>query len=127
MYYASVGPIMATMSLRLDAQTVSAIDRIRARTGKSKSDIVREAIADFVAKVDEQMKSMRPCDLAADLIGSIDSGGMQLSTRTRERFTKMLLEERDARRRAARRRALIALLDRSIVPVASATSSFCLR
>ena len=104
MYYASVGPIMATMSLRLDAQTVSAIDRVRARTGKSKSDIVREAIADFVAKADEQMKSMRPCDLAADLIGSIDSGGMQLSTRTRERFTKMLLEERDARRRAARRR-----------------------
>jgi hypothetical protein len=95
---------MATMSPRLDAQTVSAIDRIRARTGKSKSDIVREAIADFVAKVDEQLKSQRPYDQIADLIGSIDSGGMQLSTRTGERFTKMLLEERDARRGADRRR-----------------------
>ena len=95
---------MATISIRLDAQTASKIDRIIARTGKSKSEIVREAIADYVAQIDKQLKSMRPYDLAADLIGSVDSGGMQLSTRTGERFTKMLLEDRDARRRADRRR-----------------------
>ena len=95
---------MATMSLRLDAQTASAIDRIRARTGKSKSDIVREAIADFVAKADEQVKGARPYDLAADLIGSIDSGGMQLSTDGGRKVAEMLQRERDARQRADRRR-----------------------
>jgi predicted DNA-binding protein len=105
MYYATVERIMATMSLRLDAQTVSAIDRISARTGKSKSDIVREAIADFVAKNEESSRGERPYDKVAHLIGSVDSGGMQLSTNTGRRVAKLLQEEWDARRRADRRRA----------------------
>lgn len=36
---------MATLSIRLDAKTASTVDRITARTGKTKSEIVREAIA----------------------------------------------------------------------------------
>lgn len=95
---------MATLSIRLDAQTVSDIDRIIARTGKKKSEIVREAIADYVAKAEEQTKNMRPYDLAADLIGSIDSGGMQLSTDGGRKVAQMLQEEWDARQRADRRR-----------------------
>jgi len=96
---------MATLSIRLDARTASAIDRITALTGKKKSEIVREAIAGYVDEVDKKSKGERPYDMMAPDIGSFDSGGMQLSTRTGEKFTEMLLKERDERRRADRRRS----------------------
>src|SRR5271170_6242500 len=96
---------MASLSIRLDAQTASAVDRITARTGKTKSEIVREAIADYTSKIDKKKpKGERPYDKVKHLIGICDSGGMQLSTRTGEKFTEMLLKERDERRRADRRR-----------------------
>jgi hypothetical protein len=96
---------MAALSIRLDAQTASAVDRITARTGKSKSEVVREAIADYAQKTAKTSKGERPYDKMAPYIGSWDSGGMQLSTRTGEKFTEMLLKERDERRRADRRRS----------------------
>jgi RHH-type rel operon transcriptional repressor/antitoxin RelB len=95
---------MATFSIRLDARIASAVDRIAAQTGKTKSDIVREALAEYVERADKKSKSERPYDKVKHLIGSCDSGGMQLSTRTGEKFTEMLLRERDERRRLDRRR-----------------------
>lgn len=96
---------MPILSIRLDAQAASSVDRISARTGKTKSEIVREALADYVAAVDRKSKGERPYDKMLPYIGSFDSGGMQLSTRTGEKFTEMLLKERDERRRADRRRS----------------------
>jgi hypothetical protein len=95
---------MATLSIRLEAKTASTVDRITARTGKTKSEIVREAITDYVGRIEKKPKGERPYDKMAPYIGICDSGGMQLSTRTGERFTGMLLKERDERRRADRRR-----------------------
>ncbi len=87
----------------------STVDRITARTGKTKSEFVREAIVAYAEKetgkkIDKKSKGERPYDKMAPYIGSCDSGGMQLSTRTGERFTEMLLKERDERRRADGRR-----------------------
>ena len=96
---------MSTLSIRLDARTASTVDRVAAQTGKTKSEIVREALAEYVEKVEEQSNSERPYDKVAHLIGSCDSGGMQLSTRGGEKFAQMLLEERDARRAGRRRTA----------------------
>src|ERR1700683_196742 len=95
---------MPSLSIRLDAQTASAVDRITARTGKTKSEIVREAIADYAEKIDTS-KGESLYDKMAPDIGIWDSGGMQLSTRTGEKFSEMLLKERDERRRADRRRS----------------------
>jgi metal-responsive CopG/Arc/MetJ family transcriptional regulator len=94
---------MATLSIRLDTRTASTVDRVAAQTGKTKSEIVREALAGYIEKVDK--KSERPFDKVAHLIGSCDSGGMQLSTRTGEKFTAMLIRERDERRAEIRRLA----------------------
>jgi predicted DNA-binding protein len=94
---------MATFSIRLDAEVASALDRIALRTGKSKSEIMREALAEYTKKADKKDQSERPYDKVKHLIGSCDSGGMQLSTNGGEKFAQMLLEERDARRRADRR------------------------
>jgi len=96
---------MASLSIRLDADTASAVDRITARTGKTKSEVVREAIAGYAEKIDKKPKKESLYDKMAEFIGSCDSGGMQLSTRTGEKFTEMLLKERDERRRADRRRS----------------------
>jgi predicted DNA-binding protein len=96
---------MASLSIRLDAETASAVDRITARTGKSKSEVVREAIAGYAVKIEKKSKGERPFDKVKHLIGIWDSGGMQLSTRTGEKFTEMLLKERDERRRADRGRS----------------------
>ena len=97
--------LMATFSIRLDGRIASAVDRIAAKTGKTKSEIVREALAGYVEEVNKKSASERPYDKMAPYIGSWDSGGMQLSTRTGEKFTEMLLKERDERRRADRRRS----------------------
>jgi hypothetical protein len=96
---------MSTLTVRLDARTASTVDRVAAQTGKTKSEIARAAITEYVEKVSQKTQSgERPYDKVADLIGIWDSGGMQLSTRTGEKFTEMLLRERDERRRADRRR-----------------------
>jgi hypothetical protein len=95
---------MSTLTVRLDARTASTVDRVAAQTGKTKSEIARAAITEYVEKVGKKTQSERPYDKVADLIGIWDSGGMQLSTRTGEKFTEMLLRERDERRRADRRR-----------------------
>src|ERR1700693_1981050 len=96
---------MGTLSIRLDASTASAVDRVAARTGKTKSAIVREALAEYAEKLNKKSPGERPYDKMAPYIGSWDSGGMQLSTRTGQKFTEMLLKERDERRRADRRRS----------------------
>ena len=57
----------------------------------------------YVEVADKRSKSERPFDKVAHLIGSCDSGGMQLSTRGGEKFGEMLSQERDARRAGRRR------------------------
>jgi RHH-type transcriptional regulator, rel operon repressor / antitoxin RelB len=96
---------MGTLNIRLDTKTASLIARIAAQTGKRKSEIVREALRTYGERFPEKSTSARPYDKIKDLIGSLDSGGLQLSERTGEKFTEMLLKERDERRRADRRRA----------------------
>lgn len=96
---------VATFSIRLDVQMVSAIDRISARTGRTKSAIMREALAEYTQKVEQKSASERPYDKMAPDIGSWDSGGMQLSTRTGEKFAEMLKRDQDARRAGGQRTA----------------------
>ena len=65
------------------------------------SEVVRQALATLRER--QARPSVAPLSLAiAHLIGSGDSGGMQLSERTGERFARMLLEDRKRRRRSSR-------------------------
>ena len=96
---------MATLSIRLDPRGESTVDRLAAQTGKTKSEIMREALIDYAEKVDQKSANGRPYDKMAPDIGCWDSGGMQLSTRTGEKFAEMLKRDRDARRSGRRRTA----------------------
>ena len=96
---------MPTLSIRLDARTASLVDRVAAQTRKTKSDILREAIDQYAETISEKAEGEKPYDKIAHLIGSWNSGGKQLSTRTGEKFAEMLRQDTNARRSNRRRSA----------------------
>jgi len=98
---------MATLSLRLDAETAYWVDLIARRTGLSKSDAVRAAIKEYAGKL-EANSGQSFYDKIKDHVGCWDSGDSHLSTRTGEEISQMMLEERhrrDLNRRRSTRRA----------------------
>jgi len=98
---------MATLSLRLDAETASLVDSIARRTGLTKSDAIRAAIKAYARKLE---KNSGPSfyDKIKDHVGVWESGEPHLSTTTGDEIARMMLEERQRRdfgRRRATRRA----------------------
>ena len=93
---------MGSLSVRIDARMAALVKRVARERGLSKSEVVRLALATL--REGAEQPSGTPLSVAmAHLIGTGDSGGMQLSERTGERFAKMLSEERKRRRRPTRR------------------------
>jgi hypothetical protein len=95
---------MSTLNVRVDPETASFLERIARQTGRTKSEIVREALQ----ALREQTASsapVPPSEAMAHLIGSWDSGGLQLSERTGERFAQLLQEKKQARGTHRRRSA----------------------
>lgn len=86
---------MANLSLRLDAETLGALDRLAAATGRSKSTVVRDAIRAYV----DASVPVRPRDVAREWIGCVDTGGAQLATNAGDRFAAALKEKRATRPR----------------------------
>jgi len=97
---------MGALNVRIAPTIAAFLERIARETGRSKSDIVREALQ-RMHDTNETQKHRRPADAMAHLIGSWDSGGLRLSERMGTRFAKLLRERKDnqgtRRRRAARR------------------------
>jgi predicted DNA-binding protein len=83
------------ISIRLDDKTRRTISRIARAKGRSQSEIVREAIQAFVR---DDASEVRPYDQWKDVIGIIKGGPRDLSERTGEKFTRLLLERRRRRR-----------------------------
>jgi Ribbon-helix-helix protein, copG family len=93
---------MSTLNVRIDSQTAALLERVARERGMTKSEVVRQALA--ALREHERNNSGAPLSVRlARIIGSGDSGGMRLSERTGERFTQMLLEERNAKRTRRRR------------------------
>jgi hypothetical protein len=86
--------IVMPMSIRLDRRTESRIRRLAQAAGKSKSWVVREAVAAYTPPAPS-----RPlAEILAPFIGAGDTGRHDLSERTGERFAELM-------RTTARRRA----------------------
>jgi Arc/MetJ-type ribon-helix-helix transcriptional regulator len=92
---------MTTVNVRVDAETATFLERLARETGRTKSEVVRDALQ---ALREHRARSapLPPSQTMAHLIGSWDSGGLQLSERTGERFAEMLKEKKQTR--GARRR-----------------------
>jgi Arc/MetJ-type ribon-helix-helix transcriptional regulator len=90
---------MGTLTVRLDPESEAILKRLTSKGGKTKSEVVRQALLSLHKGESRKTGRLRPFDLLEDVIGCWDSGGLGLSQRTGERFAK-LLKERAARRDA---------------------------
>ena len=85
-------------SLRLDPATDARIRRLSASTGRSRSDVVREAVAHYAADHESPQDGQSAYDRLKPYIGSVTSGGANLSTNTHAKFRERLLRKHRARR-----------------------------
>jgi ribbon-helix-helix CopG family protein len=80
---------MSTLHIRVDAETAALVERIARQSGRTKSEVVRQALA-VLRKHAKRTSTTAPAEAMAHLIGCWDSGGMRLSERTGERFAELL-------------------------------------
>lgn len=86
-------------TLRLPAETETLLRRMSHRTGKSKSAVIREAIALLAEREAASTKRTRPYEAIAHLVGCVDSGGRELSEQTGKQLTELLRARRARRAR----------------------------
>ncbi|HEV8672732.1 MAG TPA: ribbon-helix-helix protein, CopG family [Methylomirabilota bacterium] len=87
-------------SVRLDAKTEGLVNRLVRQSGRTKSEVIRDAIRLLAETQARQGRAGPLYQRIAHLIGVADSGGAKLSERTGERFRQLLLER--ARERGSR-------------------------
>ena len=91
-------------SFRLDPETEAKIRRLAAKTGKSRSTVVREAVEKYAAEEDTTpAKGETAYDRLKPYIGKASTGGANYSIDTHAKF-RAILEEKFERIRAGRRR-----------------------
>ena len=95
---------MSALNLRVDARTAAFLERVARQSGRTKSEIVREALEAF-RKEETRSKAVVPSETMAHLIGCWDSGGMKLSERTGDRFARLLQESKNDQHTGGRRTA----------------------
>ena len=97
---------MSELNVRIDPEMAALLERVARQTGRTKSEVVRDALEMLRARGGEGAVKP-PAETMAGLIGCWDSGGAWLSERTGEQFTRLLQEgkhaQRNGRRRPARR------------------------
>ena len=86
-------------SLRLDPETERMIRQYADATGRTKGAVVREALELFIAAEAQQAKFTRTTlERLRPYVGSISSGGAQLSTNTHAKYREALTGKSRARR-----------------------------
>lgn len=95
---------MSVLNVRIDPQIEAFLARVARQSGRTKSEVVRDALETLRARSAGAVLPS-PAETMAGLIGCWDSGGMRLSERTGERFARLLQERNHARRTGRRRPA----------------------
>lgn len=92
-------------SLRLDPHTERLIRELSSTTGRSRSAVVREAVAHYASEADRSRQAvMTAFDRLRVYVGVADSSGAQLSNSTHEKY-QAALEEKHRARSTGRRRS----------------------
>src|SRR6266851_4651659 len=87
---------MSVLNVRVDSEMADLVERIAARTRRTKSEVVREVLQSL-KKPETAASRVTPYERIKHLIGCWDSRGMNLSEHTGKRFTRMLLKADAAR------------------------------
>jgi hypothetical protein len=82
------------LTVRVDPKTERLIQRLARKRGRSKSEVIRDAIGILAKRAEEQEMTERPLEAVRDLIGSVRGGPSDLSERTGDRFRRMLQARR---------------------------------
>jgi len=82
--------------VRLDPKTERAIRTLARRTGRTQSEVIRDAIRRFAAAELEERRGQTAFDLWKDAIGCAKGGPPDLSARTGERVRSLLRAKRRA-------------------------------
>lgn len=77
-------------TVRLDPETESLIKRLARKTGRTKSQVIRDAIRALAKSEDGGKATRGPYEAFSHLIGCASGGPPNLSERTGEKFTKLL-------------------------------------
>ncbi|MBM3818811.1 MAG: CopG family transcriptional regulator [Acidimicrobiia bacterium] len=86
-------------SLRLDPETEALLRRLTARTGRSKSQVVREAVAQYAAGTAEaEAPAQTAYDRLKPYIGTVSTSGANYSQNTHEKYGALLRNKHRARR-----------------------------
>lgn len=82
------------LTVRVDVKTERLIQRLARKRGRSKSEVIRDAIGVLARRIQEQEEAERPYETVRDLIGSVHGGPPDLSVRTGEQFRRMVHAKR---------------------------------
>ena len=80
--------------MRVDQRTETLLKRLARQKGRTKSDVIREAIGAPARHAEESEKVRRPWETADDLIGCVKGGPPDLSIKTGLGFRRVLLNPR---------------------------------
>lgn len=78
------------LTVRVDVKTERLLLRLARKRGETKSEIIRDAIGVLAKEVRVQEATEHPYEKVRDLIGSVSGGSIDLSTRTGEKFRRLL-------------------------------------
>jgi len=86
------------LTVRLDPQAARALNRLAKRRGLSRSELVREALAQYASDDGGRDRGTSPYDAWLDVVGVINAGVRDTSRSTGAQLTGILREQRRARR-----------------------------
>jgi predicted transcriptional regulator len=89
---------MALVTFRLDDKLERELRRLAEMEGKTKTDLVREALADYTARKKSAKRPVSVAEAMKDYIGSGRSKNRDLSLNTGKKFLEILLEKKKKRR-----------------------------
>lgn len=98
MSYDIVGHNVMPFSIRLDPETEAKIRRLTTATGRSKSEVVRDAVAHYAPDTEPPTPERSAFNRLKPFVGVVTTGGAHYSRDTHAKYRTLLRQKHRARR-----------------------------
>jgi predicted DNA-binding protein len=85
------------LTVRVDTKTERLIERLARKRGRTKSEVIREAIDALARQAEGHDKAETPYEAVRDLIGVVKDGPSDLSVQTGKGFRRLVAAKRQGR------------------------------
>ena len=82
------------LTVRIDTKTERLIERLARKRGRTKSEVVREAIGALAKQAEDHTEAESPYEAVYDLIGIVRDGPPDLSVQTGKGFRRLIASKR---------------------------------